>query len=197
MGKRSDFPRRARDHYATPLKPVLKLMPHLRDCRGFAEPCCGDGALIRALEGRGWRCLYAADIDPQGAMRAEAMTAPVSALDAPMLAGCTHIITNPPWPAPAARGEPTLGIIHHCMALLPTWLLLNADFVHNEYAREPLRHCRKIVSVGRVKWIEGSAFTGKDNAAWHLFDASFSGRPKFYGWTDPPVCFAPDVNALL
>jgi hypothetical protein len=35
--------------------------------------------------------------------------------------------------------------------------------------------------VGRVKWIEDSPFTGKDNCAWHLFDASIDAPAQFIG----------------
>ena len=39
----------------------------------------------------------------------------------------------------------------------------------------------RIVSVGRVKWIAGSKFTGKDNAAWYLFDRPKNVPAEFYG----------------
>ena len=47
MGKRSAFERRAGDAYPTPIEAVLPLIPHLRGVRNFAEPCAGDGALVR------------------------------------------------------------------------------------------------------------------------------------------------------
>jgi hypothetical protein len=64
MGKRSNFERRERDFYATPAAAVPPLIPHLRlhAVRTFAEPCCGDGALVNYLEGFGLRCVYAGDI---------------------------------------------------------------------------------------------------------------------------------------
>ena len=62
MGKRSNFPRRERDFYPTPRAAVLPLIPWLRGVRTFAEPCCGDGALVRHLESFGLRCVYAGDI---------------------------------------------------------------------------------------------------------------------------------------
>jgi hypothetical protein len=40
---------------------------------------------------------------------------------------------------------------------------------------------RVIQSIGRVKWIEGSESTGKDNACWHLFDKPSRRVTKFYG----------------
>ena len=53
MGKRSNFERREADFYPTPRAAVLPLIPYLRGIRSFAEPCAGDGALVRHLEGFG------------------------------------------------------------------------------------------------------------------------------------------------
>ena len=49
MGKRSTFPRRPMDDYATPYEAVVPLVAHLRaeGIHSFAEPCCGDGDLVR------------------------------------------------------------------------------------------------------------------------------------------------------
>jgi hypothetical protein len=62
MGKRSTFERRAADFYPTPRAAVVPLIPHLRGIRSFAEPCAGDGDLVRHLEAFGLRCVYAGDI---------------------------------------------------------------------------------------------------------------------------------------
>ena len=59
MGKRSGFARRERDAYPTPIEAVLPLIPHLRGVRAFAEPCAGDGELVRHLESFGLTCAYA------------------------------------------------------------------------------------------------------------------------------------------
>jgi hypothetical protein len=56
------FERKPNDFYPTPLEAVLPLLPHLRAVRTFAEPCCGDGALVRHLETHGLRCVYQGDI---------------------------------------------------------------------------------------------------------------------------------------
>jgi len=90
-------------------------------------------------------------------------------------------ITNPPWPEPNRRGDPALAILMHLSALAPTWLLLPADFAHNVYFREVESRCQKIVSVGRVKWIPGTKHSGKDNAAWYLFDETYAGSVVFHG----------------
>ena len=62
MGKRSGFARLERDFYPTPFAAVPPLIPHLRGIRTFAEPCAGDGALVRHLETFELRCVYAGDI---------------------------------------------------------------------------------------------------------------------------------------
>src|SRR4051812_15563329 len=86
MGKRSQFERRERDFYPTPFKAVPPLIPHLRGIRTFAEPCAGDGALVRHLESFGLHCGYAGDIaDGQDALTRDSY-------------GDTDaIITNPPY----------------------------------------------------------------------------------------------------
>ena len=50
MGKRSDFERKPRDFYPTPIEAVYPLLEHLEENFLFAEPCAGDGALINHLE---------------------------------------------------------------------------------------------------------------------------------------------------
>ena len=64
MGKRSDFERKPRDFYPTPIEAVYPLLPHLPEGFTFAEPCAGNGALIDHLETKG-TCMWASDIEPQ------------------------------------------------------------------------------------------------------------------------------------
>ncbi len=42
-------------------------------------------------------------------------------------------------------------------------------------------YLKKIVSIGRVKWIEGSSSVGKDNCCWYLFDKSENNGIMFFG----------------
>jgi hypothetical protein len=51
-GKRSDFPRQARDYYPTPAKGLKPVIPFLRRdaIRDYAEICAGEDHLIRGLE---------------------------------------------------------------------------------------------------------------------------------------------------
>ena len=86
MGKRSHFERREADFYPTPRAAVVPLIPHLRGIRNFAEPCAGDGALVRHLEECGLNCIYAGDIrNDQDALALDSY----GVVDA--------IITNPPY----------------------------------------------------------------------------------------------------
>lgn len=172
MGKRSSFERRPRDFYPTPAEAVLPLLKHIEHGTMFAEPCAGNGALVRALEAHGMSCVEALDIEPRwrDAYQADALDwAPVDSVDL--------IITNPPW-----RRDVLHPMIRHFASLRPTWLLFDADWVHTRQAAEFMPMLRTIVSVGRVKWIPESKMTGKDNVAWHLFDAdpTYVGT-QFYG----------------
>ncbi|AUR35800.1 hypothetical protein PhaeoP18_01526 [Phaeobacter piscinae] len=175
MGKRSTFKRRKNDLYRTPWDPVPLLAPHLPTRFRYAEPCAGNGRLIDHLRWIGGTCTEAVDINPgrgdvtQGnALHWTPTAKPRRPLD--------YIITNPPW-----SREILHPLILRLSGLCPTWLLFDADWCHTLQAQPYLRHCRKIVSVGRVKWIEGSKHTGKDNCAWHLFTAGSHGRTEFVG----------------
>lgn len=172
MGKRSSFERIPRDFYPTPPEAVAPLLPHLEFGTMFAEPCAGDGALVRALEAAGMSCIEALDIEPQADWIEK-----MDALDGwgPDLS-VDVIITNPPW------SRPTLHAMIRCFAAVrPTWLLFDADWMHTVQSAPFVPLLRKVVSVGRVKWIPGSKMTGKDNCCWYLFDANGEGAVEFWG----------------
>jgi len=186
MGKRSDFARRERDFYPTPVAAVEPLIPHLPEQFTYIEPCFGDGALIRALSsfegvahgGRFCPTLeYASDIElppTRHGLRAYVKDAlAIEEADADV----DFFITNPPWARPILHR-----LILHLSEIRPTWLLFDADWMHTKQAAIYLQYCRKIVSVGRVKWIPDSPHTGKDNACWFLFDYGTSATPpEFWG----------------
>src|SRR4051812_29145603 len=105
MGKRSNFERREADFYPTPQAAVVPLVPHLRGIRSFAEPCAGDGALVRHLEGFGLRCVYSGDVRTgQDALAFDDYGA------------ADVIITNPP------RSRDVMHrLIPHFQNIAPTW----------------------------------------------------------------------------
>lgn len=177
VGKRSSFERRERDFYPTPLEAVLPLLPHLPTTVAFAEPCAGDGSLIRHLESFGHRCGFASDIEPldDEIECRDAMT--INRQDLGL--SWSVIITNPPWSRDVLHP-----MITHLSRLGPTWLLFDADWLHTRQSAPYLRILHKVVSVGRVKWIPDSKMTGKDNCAWYLFDARPAENTLFFGRTE-------------
>lgn len=170
MGKRSAFQRIPRDFYRTPVEAVRPLLPHLAPRTRYIEPCAGDGALIEALATAGHHCLFALDIEPRGEniTQGDALTIDWAAV--PMF------ITNPPWARDVLHP-----LIERLASTAPTWLLFDADWMHTRQAVPFLPMLQKIVSIGRVKWIADSPFTGKDNCVWHLFDAAADKPTIFCG----------------
>lgn len=170
MGKRSDFERVPRDFYPTPYEAVVPLLPHLEPRTWFIEPCAGNGALIDHLRRHGHRCWIATDIEPR--------RDDIDQEDALEFSGAHGMvrITNPPW---------SRDILHKLIPWLsahgPTWLLFDADWMHTRQSAPFIPYLRKIVSVGRVKWIPDSPFTGKDNCAWYLFDQTSEAPAQFIG----------------
>jgi len=178
MGKRSSFERVERDFYPTPLKAVLPLMHHVRVGSRFIEPCAGNGALVAHLEAMNLCTLDAFDIEPRADYIKKADAMDTWRLNQASLEGCDYIITNPPWDRKILHP-----MIEHFSAIRPTWLLFDSDWVHTRQSAPFQPYLRKIVSVGRVKWIPDSKMTGKDNCQWHLFDqtGAFTGQTQFFG----------------
>lgn len=171
MGKRTDKPKTEaqsnRDYWPTPDAAMAPLLPHLRRGASFVEPCAGAGRMVDYFESAGHPCVFACDIHP---LRDDVTKLPATALRA---VRADLIITNPPW-----RWDWLKPIIINLSGLLPTWLLLSADFAHNLQAQDVMRTCDLIVPIGRVKWIEGSKFSGGyENAAWMRFLPGHSAGP--------------------
>lgn len=169
MGKRSHFERNPRDFYPTPFEAVNPLFIHLpiEDCydnrKTFCEPCAGDGQLADFLSIQ-MKVHSLFDIEPQRHDIRQLNT---------LYLGCDpfieknkpdYIITNPPWDRKLLHP-----MIDSWRQIAPTWLLFDADWMHTKQSSEYIKYCKKIVSVGRVKWIPDSKMTGKDNCAWYLF----------------------------
>jgi hypothetical protein len=160
MGKRSDFPRFPQDSYNTPAAAVAPLLEHLRPRTQFIEPCAGNGQLARHLVTAGHVCAVSYDlpVDARTMRYPEARPGIV-------------FITNPPW-----RRDLLHPIIVNLSDQAPTWLLIDADWIHTRQSIPYESRLRTIVSVGRVRWIPDSPYDGKDNCCWYLFD-----RPRLLG----------------
>lgn len=176
MGKRSNFKRNPRDFYETwDENAVIPLLPHLPRSFTYDDPCYGTGYipthLKKLLPNSSLHSYF--DISPRDyyscADYADATTHKYQKF-------ADYFITNPPW-------TPTIlhKIIENLASQKPTWLLFYADWFHTKQASPYLDYCHKIVSVGRVKWIKDSKYSGKDNCCWYLFDKSFEGQTQLIG----------------
>ncbi len=182
MGKRSDFERIPRDLYDTPAEAVVPLTPFIKDVKEYWEPCVGNWALVDAIKELGVSCYgYGSDINGNSGPACDATKYQFSSV----LKYKIPFITNPPWDRPVLHA-----IIDNLSKQAPTWLLIDADWAHTKQTDmakrglktvpELMKHCRKIVAVGRVKWIPNSKHTGKDNCCWYLFDQRVGGATIFY-----------------
>jgi hypothetical protein len=168
MGKRSSFGRRERDYYPTPMAAVLPLTPHLGGIRRFAEPCCGDGRLVRHLESFGLHCCYSGDIaSGQDALAHTNYGTP------------DRIITNPPF-------SDLRQLIPHFMGIAPTWLLLEMGFAANKRDAAFLAACTDVIPIGRVRWIEGTKDVSMENFGWFQFLQGHCTGPQLHP-RDAPV----------
>jgi len=175
MGKRSDFERKPRDFYPTPIEAVEPLIPHLPREFTYTEPCAGDGALCGHLDHFGGICMWASDIEPQ---HEGIHPNDYSEIDYKEMIESEFVITNPPWDRKVLHP-----LIDYFRVRKPTWLLFDADWMHTRQASPYLVNCEKIISVGRIKWFGN--MTGKDNCAWYLFKDNYAPlvKTEFYGRT--------------
>jgi hypothetical protein len=183
MAKRSDFKRIERDYYPTPKAAVVPLIPFLPGGFTYCEPCAGDLRLALHLdELTDSNCIMtrAYDIEPQddGVDQLDATT-----LTRADIGNADYIITNPPWDRTKKSGYLLHTLIERFSSLADTWLLFDADWAHTVQSEPYMRRlCTDIVSIGRVKWIENSKMTGKDNCAWYQFRSDKVGESvNFWG----------------
>jgi hypothetical protein len=177
VGKRSDFTPRPQDKYYTPKAGIIPLLPFLPSSVRFSEPCAGDGRLIRHLVEYGHYCVWGSDILPDNTdnvWQADALDLSYAS----RICQGDMIISNPPWSRPILHQ-----LIEYLPTLRPTWLLFDADWPHTRQSRDLIKTCSKIVSIGRLKWIEGSKSVGKDNCCWYFFPGDHTDGPHFYGRT--------------
>jgi hypothetical protein len=159
---------------------VAALLPHLPRRTWFVEPCAGKGDLVRQLEAAGHRCSLAMDIAPRAALIAQRdalspdWTVPMGGV----------IISNPPFEWPLVQQ-----LLDAFATRSLAWVLLEAGFAHTKRAGPLIQRCRKIVTIGRLRWEEGSQHSSTKDYAWYLFGqtASPGNAPSFYGhaWVNP------------
>ncbi len=116
MGKRSDFPRRARDDYrTTDPRAFPPLAPHWQESRRMPSRVVVTRPSARSKP-LGLRCTYFSDL-PDGDDALD--------LTAERLNGAEVVITNPPWSRAVLHP-----MIEHFQRLKPTFLLFDADWAH-------------------------------------------------------------------
>jgi len=169
MGRRSNFDRIPKDRYFTwDPRAVPPLLAHLPRGFRYKEPCAGAGDLIRQLEPYA-SCVEARDIEP-----AADFIATGDMMDM-QLGDADGFLTNPPWTRSLLHP-----LIKHLSDQGPTWLLLDAAWAGTKQALPFQTRCRKIVIIGRLKWIPGSAWDHKEDSAWYLFDRPIPGSAPSY-----------------
>lgn len=187
MGKYSDFERNPRDFYSTPLAATLPLHNLLARkypaLKNYIEPFCGDGRLIgnlNKLSDGNLKCVWASDIEPQPCQTSMLDDMPEfhvadyrSALD---FFGdlCKNnpdaaFISNPPWINTPNSGLQLNDIIMSLSSIATTCLLLDANYAFNKKSVPMMKRCSDVVPVGRVKWIDDSPYSSKENVAWFIF----------------------------
>ena len=174
MGKRSpDFEKKPRDSYYT-IDPcaIGVLHPHLEPNTHFVEPCAGGFDLAQMLKDKGHVCRAAYDITP---MSSEVTQRNCLTLNKEALKGAEVIISNPPF-----TWSVLCPLMAHMISLLPTWLLLPADVMHNVRMGPYMKKCVKVVSIGRMFWEENKV-KGVDNYCFYLFDKDHIGPTEFIG----------------
>ena len=136
--------------------------------------CGGDGALVDHIETLidGAWCSWASDIEPQ---KNGVHTNHFRDLGENEFLEADYIITNPPWDRKLLHP-----MIEYFVPRIKTWLLFDADWMHTKQSVPYLSILKKVVSIGRVRWIEGSKSVGKDNCCWYLFQEKAQ-RTQFYG----------------
>jgi hypothetical protein len=163
LGKRSNFERKDKDFYPTPYKGVIALLPHLYPNTKYIEPCCGEGDLIQHLSKHDHICCHSSDLP----IDATITKYEINNID--------YFITNPPWDRKLLHP-----IIDNLRNQAPTWLLFDAGWMHTKQARSFLPFCKKIVSIGRLKWIPDSPYGSLDDCCWYLFDTEVT-QTLFHG----------------
>ena len=182
MGKRDPiffggldkFEKKPRDFYAT-IDPaaVDALVPHLNPWwNRFIEPCAGAGDLVKPLVDHKFKCSAMYDIEPQGKGIVQRSCLTLTEADVEF---ADQFITNPPFTWKLLQP-----IMDHLISLLPTSLLLPADYMHNVRMGPYMKQCKMVISVGRLYWEENKV-KGVDNYCWYHFHKDYKGKTEFVG----------------
>lgn len=179
MGKRSEFKRIERDYYRTfDPKAGEILKPFIEHVICYAEPFAGKGDLIRNLKENGVtaKCTIFTDIEPQDDQIKKFDAFDLTKEDL-LYSKVDAVISNPPW-----TREILHRAIEHFAPKTETWFLLDANWLFTKQASPYIRKwLTDVVTIGRLKWIEGTKMTGKDDCCWMRFCFDKEEPTRFYG----------------
>lgn len=172
----SNFPRQARDTYITPREPVVSLIlsgPTFG--KRICDPCCGNGALLKALEELGYD-VFGSDLEPFGPYPKQDFIA------SDPWASQYDIITNPPY---GPQGMLARMFIERALECTQPWqgkvaMLLPMDYDSGSTRRHvfgdhPAFVC-KVVLCYRIKWFGDQG--GEQNFAWYVWDWKNESYPR-------------------
>ncbi len=169
MGKRSSFKRVDKDYYPTiDPRAVKALLPYLPTKFKYAEPCVGGGHMVQQLSAYNLECTYQGDISTgQDAMN----------LTAADIGDADLFITNLPWSRDIFEK-----LVVHLSDIKPLWTLLDAGWIYTARSSVIVRErLTDIIPLPRLRWIEGTTMSGKDDCCWLRFDANKQGNTNFHG----------------
>jgi hypothetical protein len=191
MGKHSDLDRKDRDFYSTPIAATTPLVPYLEGISRYYEPFAGDGRLINNLCSLvpSMKCVWASDIEPQeeGIEKFNLDDIGSEALAIGMIQRqADAIISNPPWLNTSESGFQLFRFVNKlCNSGFPVILLLNANIINNKSSWQNKIHghslmsmCYQMLPIGRVKWIDNSPYSAKEDSAWFFFSDRNHSSPK-------------------
>lgn len=174
MAKRSDFKRVERDYYRTfDPKAGNALRPFIEGIESALEPFAGAGDLTAQFPEINW---IQSDIEPQACFVSEYDAFSWTKEDIEF-EYFDAVITNCPWSRPILHRT-----IEHFAPIIQTWLLLDVNWLFTKQASPYVnKYLTDIVTIGRVKWIENTTMSGKDDCAWLRFSSDKSEPTRFFG----------------
>jgi hypothetical protein len=174
----SEYARRERDDYPTPVWVTETVIPHLKDLgvTSIWEPAAGEGGMAASLAGAGFT-VTATDIK-SGIDFFDSADRSVSA-----------VVTNPPY---GKQGKLAERFIERALDLTRARqgvvaMLLKVDFDSGLTRRRFFAECSawaaKLVLLKRIEWFKSqNGMTPSDNHAWYIWSWQHDGPPRLaYG----------------
>ncbi len=184
----SGYDRTVLDYYPTPDWVTETLLRHVPLRGPVWEPCCGDGAIARVLEGQGHQ-VVGTDLAARGYGRSGVDFYRQQAFPS----GCHAMVTNPPYGDgvvfESGRTSPNAlpGFVRHALALTrkangQLALLVRLQWIAGARASAIISSgplSRMVVLTRRIRWFDRGPGTtnGQHNHAWLFWDFAHGDSP--------------------